>query len=43
MLPAAAASVRIKLGSAQNAGMYDFSPMSATVNSNTARLNRTIE
>ena len=40
ILPAAAASVKIKLGIAQNAGMYAFSPMSAMVKSNTARANR---
>ena len=32
MLPAAAASVKIRLGSDQNAGMYAFSPASARVN-----------
>ena len=40
MLPAAAASVRSRLGSAQNAGMYAFSPASATVNSATATISR---
>ena len=37
ILPAAADSVKIILGSAQNAGMYDFSPINAMVNNNTAQ------
>src|SRR5271155_237045 len=42
MLPAAAASVKSRLGSAQNAGMYDFSPINAKVNNDTARANRAL-
>ena len=42
MLPAAADSVKSRLGSAQNAGMYAFRPVKATVNSKTARASRTL-